>query len=76
MTKQLQDVGYLYVKAILQKEGEISLDEIKSMPFFDGDSDYNAVISALKRDYNIRIVSRQISSYPVLEWEEMIELCS
>lgn len=74
MKKQLQDVGYLYVKAILKKDGQISVNDIKSMPFFNKDSDYKDVISALKRDYNIRIVSRQISSHPVLEWEEIIEL--
>jgi hypothetical protein len=73
--KPLQDIGYKYVKAILQKDGEISIEDIKSMPFFNDDSEYNAVINSLKREYDVKIISKKTSSWPILEWEEVISLC-
>jgi hypothetical protein len=60
--------------AILIKHGEISSEDIRSLPFLTDDFDTRSILNALSRIYNVDITSLQTTTKPFLRWEEKVLL--
>lgn len=60
--------------AILIKKGEVSLGEIEAFPFIDRDFDPQIIANALKQMYDVEVISRKISSFPYMQWDNIIRL--
>ncbi len=60
--------------AILIQNGEISIDEIQSLPFLTSDINVRRIADSLVRLFGAELVCKKISSHPFLRWEETIQL--
>lgn len=65
------DDKYNYVFEILAKRGEISEKEIKSIPIFRNKNEYLTIMEALKYDPNVKIITKKVSDWPMLEWQRI-----
>lgn len=68
------EMGLKFASALLLHHGEISIEDIKAMPFFSDASESEAVIDSLKRTFNVEVYLKRISSEPIPEWEEVIKI--
>lgn len=66
--------GFKLVGAILIHRGEISVMDIKAMPFFTRPVEIDAVVKALMKKYDVEIYHKKVASWPIPEWEEIIRL--
>lgn len=60
--------------ALLLQRKEISVEDIKAIPFFMSPDEAEAVISFLRENFNVEVYLKKVSSHPILEWEEIIRL--
>jgi len=65
---------YVYVMDVLAKRGEISEEEIRSLSIFTNKLESRAIIEALKHDFNLKIVTKKISEWPMLEWQKVFRI--
>lgn len=65
-------MGVKLASALLLHYGEVSMEDIRAMPFFASPDESEAVIRYLLATFNVEIYQRRISSYPMLQWEEVI----
>jgi len=69
-----EEIGFRCASALLLYKGQISIKDIQSLPFIEDDSQVEFVVKALKQRYDVEINSEKISSWPILEWDEIIRL--
>jgi len=74
MEMQTERIGLKVASAMLLHLGEISVRDIQAMPFFPNQNQIDGVLEFLMQNFNIEVYSRQISSYPIPEWEKIIRL--
>lgn len=74
MNINLDKIGLKVSIMLLLNSGEVSKDDIRSMPFFNNSNEPEAVIQFLLENYNVEICTKKISSEPIPEWEEVIRL--
>lgn len=61
---------------ILLKKGEISLDDIRSLPFLREGFKADLIVDSLLGMFDAELVCNKIASHPFLAWEEVIRLKS
>ena len=62
--------------AILLKKGEISTEDIRSLPFLKKDVDIYVIVKSLLKLFDAELTCNRVSSKPFLIWEETIRLKS
>jgi len=73
-TLQNEEIGFRCASALLLYKGQIAVRDIQALPFIENDSQTELIIEALKQRYDVEIKSEKISSWPFLEWDEIIRL--
>lgn len=74
MNPNIQKTALYLASALLLQKKEISVEDIKSIPFITSSDEAEAVISFLRENFKTEIYLKKISSQPILEWEEIIRL--
>jgi hypothetical protein len=74
MEFQTERIGLKLASAMLLHLGEISVKDIRAMPFFTNPDQIENVLEFLMRTFNAEIHSRRVASYPIPEWEQVIRL--
>ena len=74
MNIRTDEIGLKVVSALLLHYGELSMTDIRSLPFFVNPHESEAVIQFLLKRYDVEIYTKKVSSYPIPEWEEVIRL--
>lgn len=74
MSTRVDSLGLKVATALLMHEGEVSMTDIRSLPFFVSPEQPEAVIQAILGSYNVEVYTRRVSSEPIPEWEEFIRL--
>jgi hypothetical protein len=74
MNTTTEKVGIKVASALLLQYGELSTEDIRAIPFLSHPGEAERVIQHLLQLFNVEIYQKQISSYPMLEWEEIIKL--
>jgi len=67
-------IGLKLATALLLRHGEVSIEDIKAMPFFTDPSESEAVINSLIRTFNVEVYQKRVSLQPFPEWEEVIRI--
>lgn len=60
--------------ALLLQQGELSVDDIRAMPFLTNPAQLDTVVDLLLRNFNAEIYSKRVASAPIPEWEQVIRL--
>ena len=69
-----EDVGLRVASALLMHKKEITVGDIRAIPFFTDSDQVKGAVEYLMQTFNARIYSRQVAKHPMLEWEEVISL--
>lgn len=75
----MSDTTSLAIKiaaAVLKQKGEISVSEIKAIPFLPFEEAADAVVDYLLRHYKAELHQVRVESKPMLRWEQFIRLTS
>lgn len=68
------EIGLKLASALLLHNKEVSLEDIRAMPFFEYPEEAEAVINALLEKFQVEIYAKKVASLPILEWEEIMIL--
>jgi len=60
--------------ALLVRHGELSIRDIRAMPFFTSPDQAEPVIDYLIRTFDAEVYSKRVASQPLPEWEQVIRL--
>lgn len=75
MRKINEEKVALKISAILLlKNGEISIKDIRSIPFLKEDFNVKIIVNTLLKLYDSELVTKKIPSDSFLQWEEVIQL--
>ncbi len=74
MKNEIAEIGLKLATALLLHNREVSLRDIRAMPFFEHPEEAEAVINALQESYQVEIYAKKVASLPVLEWDEIMIL--
>lgn len=74
MKFRIQDLGLRFASALLMHHGEVSVEDIRAMPFFKNFDESEAVIKALQRMFNVEICTKKVTAWPIPQWKELIKL--
>lgn len=74
MKFRTQDLGLRLASALLMHHGELSVEDIRAMPFFKNFDESEAVIKALQRLFNAEIYTKKVTAWPISQWKELIRL--
>ncbi len=59
---------------LLEQRGEISISDIKAIPFLSKPYEVNAVVEYLIHHLNGELFQRKVSSRPISRWEQFIRI--
>lgn len=68
-----QNIGLKLASALLVYHGELSVKDIRAMPFFTLDES-EVVIKALETTFNTERYTRKVTAQPIPQWEDVIRL--
>lgn len=71
---QVEKLGLRISAVILLRKGEISIEDINSLPFVESDRSARIIADSLLKLFDADVVCKKISSSPFLKWEESIFL--
>ena len=74
MNIEASEIGLRFASALLLHRGEISISDIRALPFITHPDESDAVIGALLKNFNVEIYTKKVASHPIPEWEEIIKL--
>lgn len=74
MNIDIQKTALRLATALLFQRKELSVEDIKAMPFFISPDEAEAVISFLRRNPNVESYLKKVSSHPIMEWEEILRV--
>ena len=74
MKFRTQDLGLRFASALLLHHGEVAVEDIRAMPFFENLDESESVIEALQRIFNVEICTRKVAEWPIPQWRELIKL--
>ena len=69
-----QNIGLKLAGALLMYNGELSVNDIRAMPFFSGSDESELVIKALETSFKTERYTRKVTSQPIPQWEDVIRL--
>ena len=67
-------VSLKLASALLLHNGEVSVEDIKAMPFLTDPGESEAIINSLINTFNVEVCLKRVSLQPIPEWEEIIKL--
>lgn len=71
-----QKLALRIAATLLVGHGEVSLEDIKSLPFLGRDFNVRIIADSLLTMYDAELISKKIPSSSFLRWEEVIRLKS
>lgn len=74
MNPNIQKTVLYLASSLLLQQKEISVEDIRAMPFLRSPDEAEAVVSFLIENFKVEIYLKKVSSQPILEWEEVIRL--
>jgi len=74
MRYRAEDIGLKFATALLLHRGELSVEDIRAIPFFRSSDDSEAVIKALQANFVVDTYTRKVAAHPIPQWEEIIKL--
>ena len=74
MSTTTEKIGVKLASALLLHYGELSIEDIRAMPFLTQPDEAEIVIRRLSEMFNVEIYSKKVSSYPMPEWEKMMRI--
>jgi hypothetical protein len=74
MNIRLNEIGFRFASALLLHRGELSIGDIRALPFFSSPDESEAVIEALLKNFKVERYTKMVASRPIPEWEEIIRL--
>jgi hypothetical protein len=69
-----EDLGVKLAGALLLHHGEISMEDIRAMPFLMNPLEAEGVIRSLLEMFDIEISLRKVPSYPLPQWEKVMRI--
>lgn len=69
-----QTISTKLARALLLYQGELTVSEIKALPFVRNNNDVALVVAWLQTNYDVECYLRKINSVPISEWEQVISL--
>jgi hypothetical protein len=69
-----QKLALSIAAVVLLRDGEISTDDIRSLPFLSDDFDARLIVDSLLELFDAEVFNRKLSSSPFLRWEQVIRL--
>ena len=60
--------------ALLKYQGEISVDEIRAMPFVENEQEVDLIVKNIINKFDVDIITRKKDSQFFLEWSKIIKL--
>jgi len=70
----LTDVSTKIAAALLLQHREISVGDIRALPFVESDDDAWDIVGALCRSFRIDMVQRRDPTNPIPAWEDILQL--
>ena len=61
-------------EALLKHRGEITLDDIKAIPFIEDTREAEMIATFLSNKFNAQIFTRRISQSGIASWEQIITI--
>jgi hypothetical protein len=74
METEIENIGLKIAGILLLKNGEISVLELKSLPFFSSQEQIDSVVNFLVTNFDAEISSKRIYKYPIPYWEKVIKI--
>lgn len=69
-----QNIGLKLAGALLVYHGELSVNDIRAMPFFSSSDELELVIKVLETSFKTERYTRKVTSQPIPQWEDVIRL--
>lgn len=69
-----EDLIFKVAAMLLREQRELSLEDIRAIPFIESQEKVNEVASYLLREFNAEMVQRSVTNKPFLRWERVIRL--
>jgi len=70
----MENIGFKVASALLLHHGELSVEQIKAMPFFRNSDESKAVIRLLQLKFNVETYTKKVTAQPIPQWEEVMRL--
>ncbi len=74
ITSISNEITIKLASALLLQNKELSLDDIRAIPFLENAQDAGFIVEALSKIFDTEIYQRRIPSSSVPQWEEIIRL--
>jgi len=74
MITNTEEIGIKVASALLLQYGELSIEDIRAIPFLSYPDEVEKVVQQLTQLFNVEIYQKQISTDPIPEWEKIIKL--
>ena len=71
-----EDLMFKVAATLLREQGELSLEDIRAIPFIGSKEKVNEVVNYLLKEFNAELIQRSVASKPFLKWERVIRLRS
>ena len=69
-----EDLLFKIAATLLLEHGELSLEDIRAIPFIGSQQKVSEVVTYLLNEFNAEIVQRSVTNKPFLKWERVIRL--
>lgn len=70
----LSSLSKTMAEALLVSDGEISLGQIRALPFVEDETQVENIVNSLVKEFETEYQLRRTSSSSISEWEEVIIL--
>jgi hypothetical protein len=74
MELRTEEIGFKIAAALLLHNGEISVSDIKAIPFVTNPDQAKYTVEYLMKTFDARKFSKLVARQPMLEWDEVISL--
>jgi hypothetical protein len=69
-----EELLFKIAATLLREHGELSIEDIRAIPFLQSQDKVTDVVNYLLREFNAEIVQRSVTNKPFLKWERIIRL--
>ena len=74
MSDRASEVALSIASELLRRRGEVSLNELRSIPFLRHSEDVDEIIALLVRDFDVELITRKQEGQSILGWERVLRL--
>jgi hypothetical protein len=68
------DAAILFATTLLKQQGELSISDIKAIPFLSNPQEVASVVEYLIGNLHGEIYGKKVSSCPISRWEQFIRI--